>query len=316
MIISKAEEIISINAFDLNKDYIELLSLMERINPCNQNYEVTEECLIISYDLKLNLFNFKNMFPLKLKTQIIGLPISLSHRGYSGDINKVIEIIKKRKGLKIILNADTEIIKGARTLSTFEFENKYETFDDYLNKLRSSYRRRINKALRYRNNLNIRKIKNANFCESHYKLYLSIMKRTDNPLETLPIEFFQDYETEIYEFLDKETKKLIGFIQLKKLDERFCFLFGGFNKEDVEKYDIYYNMLLKIIEIAIEKKVKIVEFGQTAEESKLKIGCNEVNKYLYVHHSNAFLNYIIQKILPSMSYKPYSKVHNVLRNEL
>ena len=316
MIIYIAEELKGIKAFDLNEEYIKLLSLLERINPCNQYYEITEDCLIISYDLKLNLFNFINILPLKVNVQIIGLPISLSQKGYYGDLNKAIELVNKRKGLKIILNADTEIIKGARTLSTFVFENNFETFGDYLNKLRSSYRRRINKALRYRNNLNIRKIQNNSFSDYHYKLYLSIMSRTDNPLETLPIGFFRNYDSEIYEFTDKDTDTVVGFIQLKEFDGRLCFLFGGFNKEDVEKYDIYYNMLLKIIEIAIEKKVKIIEFGQTAEESKLKIGCREVYKYLYVHHSNIVINFIIQKLLTSMSYRTYGKVHHVFKEEL
>jgi hypothetical protein len=312
MIIYTAEELKDNKIFDLNDDFIKLLSLLEEINPCNQFYEIAENCLIISYNLKLNLFNFKNILPLKAKVQVIGLPVSLSQRGYLGNLNKTVDIVKKRKGLKIILNADTEIIKGAKTLSTFVFENSFETFDDYLNKLRSSYRRRINKALRYRNSLNIRKIQNSNFSDAHYNLYLSIMIRTDNPLETLPIDFFRDYDSEIYEFTDKNDN-VIGFIQLKELDGRLCFLFGGFNKEDVEKYDIYYNMLLKIIEIAIEKKAKIIEFGQTAEESKLKIGCREVYKYLYVHHSNVVINFMIQKLLSTMSYRPYGKVHHVFK---
>ena len=311
MIIYKAEELNKI--FDLNDDYIKLLSLLEKINPCNQCYEITEDSLIISYDLKLNLFNFKNILPLNVKAQIIGLPISLSQRGYFGDLNKVLDIIKKRKGLKIILNADTEIIKGSRTLSTFEFTNNFNTFDDYLNKLRSSYRRRLNKALSQRNNIIIRKIINSNFTPEHYNLYLSIMNRTANPLEILPIEFFKQYETVIYEFIDKSNENIIGFIQLKEFDDKLCFLFGGFNKEDVEKFDIYYNMLLKIIEIGIEKKVKKIDFGQTAEESKLKIGCKEVNKYLYAHHSNTIINSLIQKLLPLMSYRPYKIVHHVLK---
>lgn len=309
MIIYKAEEIKGI----VNEEYIKLLSMLEKINPCNQYYELTDECLIISYDLKLNLFNFKNIFPLNAKTQIIGLPISLSQKGYIGDINKVIEITKKRKGLKIILNADEQIIEGAKTLSTFLFENNYETFDEYLSKLRSTYRRRINKALSKRNDLIINKIKRSDFNEDHYNLYLSIMKRTENPLETLPIEFFKYYEAEIYEFIDRSDGHVVGFIQMKEFGDKLCFLFGGFNKEDIEKYDIYYNMLQKIIETGIEKKVKTIEFGQTAEESKLKIGCKEVYKYLYVHHSNFILNFIIQRLLPIMSYKSYKTEHHVFK---
>ncbi len=313
MIIYKADELKEIKIFDLKEEYIGLLSLLEEINPCNQLYELAEDCLIISYELKVDLFNFNNIMPLKAKAQIIGLPISMSQRGYCGNLNKVIEIIKKRKGLKIILNADTEIIKGARTLSTFVLENNFETFDDYQNMLRSSYRRRIKKAMSKRNNLIIRKILNSDFNENYYNLYLDIIKRTDNPLETLPIEFFREYETEIYEFVDRGTQNVVGFIQLKEFGGRLCFLFGGFKKNNIEKYDIYYNMLLKIIEAGIEKKVKIIEFGQTAEESKLKIGCKEVNKYIYVHHSNFILNFIIQKVLPVMSYKPYSTIHHVFK---
>ena len=198
-------------------------------------------------------------------------------------------------------------------MSTFVFDNSYKTFDDYLNALRSSYRRRINKALGYRHKLIINKIKNSDFSGDHYNLYLSIMNRTDNPLETLPIEFFQSYETEIYEFAERETKKIIGFIQLKEVQSTLCFLFGGFNREDVKKYDLYYNMLLKIIEAGIEKKVNTIEFGQTAEESKLKIGCREVDKFLYIHHSNYILNIIIQKLLPFVSYRPYKKIHHVFK---
>ena len=313
MIIYKADELKVIKTIDLNEDYIKLLSLLEKINPCKQYYEIGEDYLIISYEIRLNLFSFRNLLPLTVKAQIIGLPISLSQRGCYGNINKAIEAIKKRKGLKILLNADEEIIKNARTLSTFLFENRFESFDDYLNKLRSSYRRRVNKALKYRDNLIINKIQNYDFSEKHYKLYLSIMKRTDNPLETLSIEFFQNYEAEIYEFIDKDTKSIIGFIQLKEFDGRLCFLFGGFNKADVKKYDLYYNMLIKIIEVGIVKKVNFIEFGQTAEESKLKIGCREVEKYLYVHHSNSLINFVSQKLLPFMSYRPYKRVHRVFK---
>jgi serine/threonine protein phosphatase PrpC len=179
MIIYRADELKFAKTYELNEEYIELLSLLEKINPCNQYYEAGEDYLIISYEIKLNLFNFRNLPPLAVKAQIIGLPLSLSHKGYFGDLNKVLEAVKKRKGLKIILNADEEIIKGGRTLSTFVFGNRFENFDDYLNKLRSPYRRRINKALKCRNKLRINKIRNRDFNEDHYRLYLSIMKRTE-----------------------------------------------------------------------------------------------------------------------------------------
>lgn len=297
-----------------SKELVSMLELLEKVNPCSQEYELINSNLIISYSLKLNLFNFRNTFPLKAHVQIIGMPVSICLKGYFGDDAMIEKAVKERKGLKIVLNGDSPFKGGGKTLSTFVFENRFMSFNEYLNCLRSPYRRRINKALKKRDRLIIRSLSCKNFSNEHYNLYLSIMHRTDNPLETLPVEFFMEYDSEMYEFIDKDTKAIIGFVQLKEIKNRLYFLFGGFRKEDVEAYDIYYNMLLKIIECGIEKQVTEIEFGQTAEESKLKIGCREKYKYLYVHHSNPVLNFFIQLLVPLFSYKPYPVKHNVFKN--
>ena len=300
---------------ELSEELIHLLKLLEKINPCSQQYELIDNTVIISYYLKINLFNFANLFPLNAKVQVIGLPVSVSEKGYFGEQHIVQKAIESRKGLKILLNGNSEFENGGRTLSTFVFENKFTSFDRYIDSLRSPYRRRIKKALSHRNGIDIRKFDNVNFNKNHYELYLSIMKRTDNPLETLPIEFFINYDAELYEFTDAKTKEIIGFVQIKEIKNKLLFLFGGFRKEDNLKYDIYYNMLTKIIEIGIEKKVKCIEFGQTAEECKTKIGCKEIPKYMYIHHSNPILNRIIQSLVPMFSYKPYSIEHHVFKQD-
>lgn len=299
----------------INKEWIELLCLLEKINHCNQSYELIDDCMIVSYKFRLNVFNFKNIIPLRLNVDIIGLPISISHKGYFGDTDKVKNTIEQRKGLKIILNSDRFIKNGGTTLSSFVFYNRFKSFDDYLNSLRSPYRRRLNKALIHRDKLSIRRLNKEKFDSEYYELYLSIMNRTQNPLEILPIGFFRDYEAEIYEFVDKLTNRLLGFIQVKQIDENLIFLFGGFKKEDNKTYDLYYNMLLKIIEHGIEKDIKLIEFGQTAEESKLKIGCEEKKRYLYIHHSNPIINRFVRTLVPFFSYKPYKIKHNVFKED-
>jgi hypothetical protein len=294
-------------------DLVTLLQLLEKVNPCNQQYELCDNSIIISYDLKINLLNFKNIIPLNTNVQIIGMPISISQKGYFGNANSVINIIERRKGLKLILNSDVEFKNDGKTLSTFVFKNRFSSFNEYLNELRSPYRRRINKALNHRNLLTIRKLDKSNFNENHYNLYLSIMERTENPLETLKKQFFLDYDAEIFEFIDNKSNDVVGFIQIKEMKNKLHFLFGGFKKESIKEYDIYYNMLLKIIELGIEKQVEFIEFGQTAEECKFKIGCKEIPKYMYVHHSNPILNFFIQKLVPLFSYKPYSVKHHVFK---
>lgn len=301
------------NISTLNKELIPLLELLERVNPCSQSYDSGEEFLIISYILKINLLNFWGKVNLNVNAQIIGLPISLSEKSYYGNVDKILEVIKGKRGLKIILNADKDLGLKSQTLSTFVFENSFSSFDDYLSRLRHPYRRRVKRALDKREKLIIQKLEPNNFTDEHYALYLSIMNRTKDPLETLNIDFFRSYDSIIYEFSDANTKKIVAFIQLKQTNDTLYFLFCGFNKEDNAKYDLYYNMLLKIVGKGISSGVKSINFGQTSEESKLKIGCVEVPKYLGIHHSNSLINKALQLLLPIFSYKPYEVTHRVFK---
>lgn len=298
---------------NIRDETIKLLELLEEVNPCEQSYDLENNSLLVSYRIKINLFNFFGGVPFYRKTRIVGLPISISDKGYYGDSQTVKNIINNKKGLTIVLNADKTLGYKTQTLSNFIFKNKYNSFDHYIDNLRSNYRRRIKKTLKLRNKLLIRKIKNSDFTEDHYLLYRSVMDRTDNPLETLSIEFFRKYNADLYEFRDRSSNKLLAFIQLKDFGESLYFLFCGFKKEDNESYDLYFNMLLKIIEVGIENGSKEINFGQTSEESKLKIGCIEEARYLSIYHSNIVINKILQGILPLFSYKPYKVKHNVFK---
>ena len=298
---------------NINSELIKLLSLLEEVNPCNQRYDIYKDSLMISYKFKINLLNFFGKTSFNVNSRIIGLPISICEKSYYGNGTEVSHMIHNIKGLKIVLNADDDLRCKGLTLSTFIFYNKFKNFDEYMDRMRHTYRRRVNKALMHRRMLIIRELNYNDFTAEHYSLYKSVMTRTDNPLEILDIEFFRRYDSRMYEFLDKETNRVLGFIQLKEIEDTLFFMFCGFKKEDNECYDLYYNMLLKIIEVGIEKGVKIINFGQTSEETKLKIGCKMEPRYLGIYHSNKLLNGILQLLLPLFSYKPYKVVHNVFK---
>lgn len=299
----------------IEKELVVLLKLLEEVNPCSQSYDIINDSIVISYYLNINLLNFLGRFKLNVRTRIIGLPISLCEKGYYGNVDDVFKILENKKGLSIILNAESDLGLKGRTLSSFIFYNEFNSFDEYIGRMRHNYRRRINKALKFRDKLIIRELNNSDFSENHYFLYESIMDRTDNPLEKLRIEFFIGYDTKIYEFLDRETQEILCFVQLKKIDDTLNFMFCGFKKEDNDHYDIYLNMLLRIVEEGISLGVKKINFGQTSEETKLKIGCKEEAKYLGIYHSNRLLNRILQLLLPLFSYRPYKIRHNVFKED-
>lgn len=303
------------NIKGFSKEYIELLEVLEKINPCEQLYDYKDNSLVISYKLKINLFNFFGKLKIFKKVRIVGLPISICEKGYYGDLKVVKDIIKTKKGLSIVLNADDDLGCKALTLSTFIFKNNYSNFDEYLDSLRSPYRRRLKRALEKQEKIQIRRINRTDFTKNHYFLYKSVMDRTKDPLETLVLDFFKEYNAEIYEIVDKENNQLLAFFQLKEIENTLYFLFCGFRKEDNEKYDLYFNLLLTIVEIGIERKVKEINFGQTSEESKLKIGCEEFDKYLCIYHSNPILDRFLNFLLPYFSYKSYKIRHHVLKKD-
>lgn len=303
------------NLGQISSEYVDLLELLERVNPCEQSYDIEGNTLVISYRLKLNLLNFFGRIPLYKKVKIVGLPISLCQKGYFGDGETVKDIIKEKKGLTLLLNAEKDLGCENLTLSSFVFHNNYNSFEDYLEKLRSPYRRRILKAFAKRINLRIESIRNSDFNEIHYSLYRNTVLRSENPLEILPMEFFQSYEADLYEVMERDTNKILAFFQLKEFGDELYFLFCGFNKDENDSHSLYYNILINIIEIAIAKEIRTINFGQTSEESKLKIGCKEERKYLCIHHSNPILNRIFQSLLPFFSYRPYNIYHNVFKKE-
>ncbi|MCR3956596.1 MAG: GNAT family N-acetyltransferase [Gudongella sp.] len=296
---------------NLQKESLDLLSLLERVNPCNQGYHVEKGTFIVTYRLRMDLLNLWGRLPLKIDANVVGLPISVADPGYLGIEAHVEDFLGRQRGLWVVLNGNKPFSVPAKTLSTFVFRNRFDSFSEYLHSLRSPYRRRIKMALDKGEDLLIRK---GEFTEDHYGLYREVVGRSDHPLEILPLEFFREYHGDIYEFRSKEGR-LLAFVQTKKHDDRLRFLFCGFRREDVEEFDLYYNMLLWIVRLGIDEGVREIDFGQTSEESKLKIGCQERERYLFIHHHNPALRWMLTRLLPMFSYRSYPTIHRVFKEE-
>ncbi len=286
----------------LDSDLSELLFLLERINPCRQQYFVMEDTLVVTYMHKLNLFNFRKVPSLSLSVRIIGLPVSLSMPGIFGNGEKLAEVLSEIKGLSLVLNWDFPLPGGGRTLSNFVFDNGFATFSDYLKSLRSGYRRRIRQTLERGEAIQVKKLESKDFKPGHYQLYKAVYDRSPYPLECLPIEFFRESKSDLFEFMDP-NEEVLAFVQLVERGDSLIFMFCGFEKRPVDLYDLYNNMLLFILKEGIRRKVKTINFGQTSEVAKLRLGCREVDKYLYLYHGNSFVRGVLKWLTPYFSYE-------------
>lgn len=299
----------------IDKKTKDLLILLEKINPSNQKYYLEKASFAATYKLRINIFSFTKKFKLSLPVTVVGYPLSIDRQGYTGDEKFLLDVLNRIKGFGIVLNMDKEIVKGARTLSTFIFSNRFESFDEYINSLRSSYRRRIKEALNKSKSISVERIDKSKFTRNHYRLYEEVYKRSKYKLELQPMDFFKEFKGEIYQFKDLNNE-VVSFVLLNESDGILHFIFCGFKSEDIEKYDIYVNMLLFIVQEGIKREVPIINFGQTSEETKLKIGCSEFNKYIYAHHKNPLINGIIKKMLPYFTYKGYAVKHRAFKENI
>ena len=138
--------------FPFNK---KMINLLKEENLSEQEYYYLEKgnkyAIIIIYKMKLNILTFGKL-KCFLNMNVIGYPCSLSEAGYiTNDDKLVLDFVKSIRGAKLVLNAkkvrNNKDYCIGETLPTCVLYNRFNSISDYLSSLRSSYRRRINKAI-------------------------------------------------------------------------------------------------------------------------------------------------------------------------
>ncbi len=311
------DEIAGENPF-LKRD---ILSKLDGLNPCSQTYHLNEEkkIALVSYRLKLDMFTFSKHISFKVPLNVIGIPMSVSKCGYSivdkNKLDDLSEYIKSLKDFHVILNSDDNLMLArGNTLPTYKLPLEWSTMDEYILTMRSHYRYRIKKAIKKFKGVKIEELEDNNlFGQDMYRLYCRVYENSSEKLEKLSIDFFRKFPSRIIKFT--VNNEAIAFIQLVERGKELIFLFGGFNHSLNGRYDLYINLLLEIIRYGIENGFKYIDLGQTAGETKSKLGGIQHNKYMYVHHSNKIINFILNKLVDKFSYNQYHVSHNVFKEE-
>lgn len=297
------------------------LYMLEQLNPCSQTYHLNEEkgIAFAAYRLRLDLFTFSKHLSFKVPIHIIGVPLSVSKPGYvmadKGDGGTLAAYIRTLKGFYVVLNAQDGLpLSRGLTLPTCKLMMRWRSVDEYISDMRSHYRYRLQKARRKFSTVQVTTLEdNRLFDEEMYNLYLEVYERSNEKLEKLEIDFFKTFPSTIVKFA--VNHEAIGFVQLVENHEELIFLFGGFKHHLNQAYDLYMNMLVEIIDYGIKGGCTVIDFGQTAEETKLKLGAQQQSKYMYVHHSHALCNAVIGKLIHRFSYKPYPVWHKVFKED-
>ena len=250
-------------------------------------------------------------FSLKAFSRFVFVPLSVARPGVhlgAGSNEHFFDFVRSLKGLRLVFNLPGEIkppgFVQVMTCPRCVLDVRWSSFDGYMADLRSHYRNRYKKALKRSAGLKIYKLGDNNcFGESLYALYLQVLKRADYKVETLSLEFFQGDFFDIF-VMENESGRPVAFYQLLKNRDELIFEFTGFDAELASRYDVYNRMLMEIIRYGIENGFKRIDFAQTAEEAKLRVGCRYEHIYVLASHSSPVLNFILKICASLLNYKP------------
>ena len=253
----------------------------------------------------------------KIKITMVYVPLSVTRPGieYGECLEEAAEFIRGLKGYKIFLNLpDMELNGYAKGLTCPKCVLKIasHSLDEYMDYLRSNYRYRFRKALKKAAPLKLRYLNGGEeFTDEMYKLYEQVYEKSRIRVEKLTPEFFRGEFFEIFVLEDGEGVR--GFVQLLANGDELVFEFVGLDYSVQSKYDTYLAMLLEIIRYAIEHGFKTVDFGQTADDTKLKLGSEYIYLYAYLNHKNRLLNAVCKKLAHRLEYRPVTEKFDVFK---
>ena len=290
----------------------EFFQYTEKYNPCKQRYYLlfNNNQLVAGasvYTLAIDLLMFINMRS-PIKMQIIGIPATVAPSGIIGDavvVKKLLqEIFKTEKGLIVGMNISPELnCKPAismRTMPTIVMNHSFSNWEDWNGSLRSAYRRRMKMIFSGFHGIKTQTSDCFIFDENLYDLYLQVFKRSKSKVEKLSLEFFKNlpknYRLTIYSL---NNQVIAWHITLKDEDVLY-FFFGGTDYASNRKYNSYFNNIAGILKEAITQRYKTIDFGQTAEIPKTRLGGKVLELNLFVYHRNFFINkllFISRKLL-------------------
>lgn len=304
----------------------EFLNHLHVYNPCFQRYyELYRDNIFVTgtivYTLKINILTFANI-PSPFNVQVIGIPASVAVPPIIGDSEEfeylLGEIIKVEKGIILGINFLEDYLKGIvinlRTLPTIILKLNCETLERYENSLRHDYRRRF-KLIRNKFNGVDSVISNCqSFTDEHYSLYLNIMKKTTTKLETLKIGTFK-YLPDNFQLTTHYFNQQMLCWNITATDGKMLFFFfGGMNYKYRDQFQSYNNNLLGILSAAIDQQAEAIDFGQTAEIAKTRLGGVFSERRMFFYHKNPIINGILRALKNLISYSKLTVQPNVFKS--
>ena len=185
---------------------------------------------------------------------------------------------------------------------SLEVDSAWNCLDDYLENLRTKYRKKIKNILKISDRLVIRPLgvsQLTSYKSEIQHLFNQVVQDSrfrgpDFNTDTLITMLEKDFLNVYGYFLDD---KLEGFATEMQHEDLLYSYYVGFNKRLNKSFAIYGRILVETIRNAIKFKKKKIIFGRTANEFKSNFGAVPNKSYIYIRITNQFLHNLLLPFL-------------------
>ncbi|MGZ3381284.1 MAG: GNAT family N-acetyltransferase, partial [Isosphaeraceae bacterium] len=206
------------------------------------------------------------------------------------------------------------------------FGRQFSDIDSYIAALRSRYRQCVRKSLAKSRAADLRYERLTDtgailrlYGPSLHRLYEAVALSSTHRLELLPLSFFHS--------LARRLPGRIGLTLVYAGDrvaafnwnlfhgEVYHFLFAGLDYTLNPSLDLYFNLMYAEMDYAFRAGAEALVFGQTADDFKVRLGCNQERRFFYVASASRVGSLILKAagefLLPE---PPRPATHHVFRD--
>jgi hypothetical protein len=141
------------------------------------------------------------------------------------------------------------------------------------------------------------------------------MKRTKTKLEVLSYDLFRNLPGKFVLLSHYHQDTLLSWNTVCSDEEVLFFFFGGMDYKNRNRFQSYNNNLLSILKTGIDNKFSRIDFGQTAEIAKMRLGGELDPRAMFIYHHNSLILFFLRLIKRWLTYSGQHPGANVFKDQ-
>ncbi len=199
---------------------------------------------------------------------------------------------------------------------------RWKSFEEYLDSMKSNYRRKIIKRMEhlYLNNVSVELLEDfSEYSDDLLRLWTNVNNNAKEYCrEKLTASFFKNLDTCMGSrsriILMKKNNVPVGCALLLFDDDVLVSMYYGLDYKYNKDFFLYFNLLYKTVEIAIEYGMKEVDMGITTLVPKKDLGADIIPLYMYMKYTMPGFRMLVPKAFDSMTPQDELMPRNVFKD--